>query len=330
MPLVKSSSYQAPPYLLNPHLETIIPQVFRRINGLSFQRERFVTSDEDFLELDWLRHRRSDRLLILFHGLEGNSRRVYMKGMAQYFFSKGWDVLAWNCRSCGGSMNKNVKLYHHGEIEDFTELINYVLAKYEYKRISLVGFSMGGSIILKYLGKLGTSIPRAINSAVAISAPLNLKSSVIEIMKKGNRFYHNRFLKKIRQKVLQKSLKFPELRRYISEIRSFADLHEMYIVPVYGFKDENHYFEEASAVNFIKNIQIPTLILNAKNDPMLGPECYPYSLVSSLDQVFLEAPSRGGHVGFMMHRKSYTWAELRSWQFIKKHSFSVHHLSKQR
>lgn len=143
MPVLKNSTYRPSPLLINGHLETIAPALFRKVTGVHYERERLVLLDDDFVDLDWLDNG-SRNLVVLTHGLEGSSDRQYMAGMARMFFEQKWDVLAWNCRSCSGEMNKALRMYHHGEIGDFGEVIDHALATKDYEKIALVGFSMGG------------------------------------------------------------------------------------------------------------------------------------------------------------------------------------------
>ena len=317
MPLLTTSTYKSPYYLFSNHLETIVPNVFRKINSFAYSREKLTTSDQDFIFLDWLKQK-SDRLLIMTHGLEGNSDRLYMRGMADYFYERGWDVLAWNCRSCTGEMNKSVKMYHHGEIQDLTEVLQFAMTK-SYKKISLVGFSMGGSIILKYLGVINNKISGVIKNAVAISVPCNLKSSASQVERPANKFYLKRFFKSLINKIRIKARQMPELLKGLSDVRTFEELHKLYTIPVYGFKDTEDFYRQASAENYLKEVTIPTLVLNAKNDPMLSTDCFPGDIIKNHPNVFLEAPDRGGHVGFTLSGKKYTWAEERTCWFLNNY-----------
>lgn len=165
MPIINQSTYPGPPrYLFNGHLQTIVPSVFRKVEGVVYERERFFLSDGDFVDIDWL-DTRSKKLVVLTHGLEGDSGRHYIKGTAKLFSQNGWDVLAWNCRSCSGEMNKAFRLYNHGEIGDISELINHALRTKHYEKIVLVGYSMGGNISLKYVGAKGKELPDVVQGA---------------------------------------------------------------------------------------------------------------------------------------------------------------------
>src|SRR5215510_13761043 len=136
MPLIKHSQYKAPAHLFNGHIETIVPSTFRKIDGVAYVRERLELSDGDFLDLDWLKSD-SRNLMIFSHGLEGNSERHYCKGMAKYFFQRGWDALIWNCRGCSGEMNRLPRFYHHGATEDLRAVIEHAIRK-GYRFLTLV------------------------------------------------------------------------------------------------------------------------------------------------------------------------------------------------
>ena len=209
MPIIHKSSYTSPPfYQFNGHLQTILPGMFRKVE-IQYERERLTLSDGDFVDLDWHVHN-NQRLALLSHGLEGNSERPYIKGMAKLFAEHGWDVLAWNCRSCSGEMNRNFRLYNHGEIGDFGEVIQHINRTKRYDQIALIGFSMGGSITLKYLGIHGKEIPDNIAKAVAFSTPCDLKSGAEILDEPQNKIYRNRFLKKLKIKLEAKAAQFPK------------------------------------------------------------------------------------------------------------------------
>ncbi len=316
MPLVSTSTYHAPFYLFNGHVETIIPSIFRQLQGV-YNRERLELSDGDFLDLDWLA-RENDKLVVISHGLEGNSERHYAKGMATYFHNHGWDAVAWNCRGCSGEMNRLPKFYHHGATEDLAAVIEHAQKKYSH--IVLIGFSMGGSLTLKYLGERKGVVNPAIKSATVFSVPCDLGSSARELDKPNKKFYLNRFLKKLEKKIHTKSLLFPELitASDFHQIKSFREFDNRYTAPLHGFKDADDFYEQASSKPFISSIQIPTLIVNAINDPFLPPECYPIEIAKSHAHVYLETPERGGHVGFTLGGKNENWMEVRAFEFVSQ------------
>ncbi len=318
MPLLPSAYPGPPAYQYNGHLQTVIPSLTRRVTGVSYERERLTLSDNDFVDLDWIdgRHR---RLVVLTHGLEGDSRRQYMLGTARLFAQHGYDVLAWNCRSCSGDMNRAFRLYNHGEIGDISEVIGHALRTKSYDEIVLVGYSMGGNITLKYVGVWGNRLPEPIKRAVAISAPTDLGASAQLLDRPSNRFYRNRFMKKLLVKLSQKAVCFPGrlTMSRLGEVRYWRDFDNYFSAPVNGYRDADDFHQQASAINFMAGITVPTLLLNAGNDPLLSPECSPGWLADSHPYVFLETPSTGGHVGFALNRDKHTYAERRALAFAR-------------
>ncbi len=320
MPLIHKSSYPgAPFYQFNPHLQTILPALVRKVKGVNYERERFTLSDGDFVDLDWI-DKKSKDLVLLVHGLEGNTDRYYMKGMAKQFAEKNWDVLAWNCRSCSGEMNLQQRLYNHGEIEDIDEVIRYALSTKDYERMVLIGFSMGGNIIMKYLGVHGSNIPEPISKAIAFSAPADLVSSVLLLDQAQSRFYKNRFLRKLKPKIEYKSNKYPDVINFdnFDKVEHWADFDNFFTAPLNGYKNADDFYYQGSARNFMEGITIPTLLVNAQNDPILTPECSPIELCTNHQYIYLETPKEGGHVGFMSPGLKGAWSEHRAWEFACK------------
>lgn len=314
MPLLKSE-YQPPKYLYNGHLGTIIPSVFRKIPEVYYNRERIFTPDDDFIDLDWT-GKDSSRLILLAHGLEGGADRSYMKGMARYFDKHGWDVLAWNCRSCSGEMNRLPRFYHHADSADLAFVIRHA-ASQGYREILLAGFSMGGNLILKYFGESPEEVHPAICGAGVWSVPVSLQSSVKQLSRYGNGVYRRRFLKKLRRKIEEKSKLFPGQidASAFKGIKYFPDFDNRYTAPLHGFRDADHFYESASAAQYIPAIQRPVLLVNALNDPFLGEECYPYELCRTHESVYLETPAFGGHVGFSLAGRRENYMEIRTHWF---------------
>lgn len=315
MPVIQSLYPNPPLYLFNAHLETIVPSMFRKIGG-TYERERLELTDGDFLDLDWMRGK-SDKLVIVSHGLEGNSERHYSKGVAHYFRQRGWDALAWNCRGCSGEMNRLPRFYHHGATEDLAAVVDHAIQK-KYSHIALVGVSMGGSLSLKYAGERNDQLPHEVKSIATFSVPCHLGSSALELDKPNKRFYLNRFLKKLEKKIRAKSLKFPDLisMEGFDKIKSFRDFDNRYTAPLHGFADADDFYSKASSDQFLSSIRIPALIVNALNDPFLPDACYPFDLAKTHDYVHLETPARGGHVGFSLAGNSVSWMEVRAFEFV--------------
>lgn len=320
MPLIERSTYRKPPfYLFNPHLETIVPSAFRRVELPPYERERIDTPDQDFLDLDWLR-KGCKQLVIISHGLEGSSMRPYVRGMARAFYNNGWDVLAWNCRTCSGELNKVRRMYHHGVSDDLHTVVQHALATGRYDKIVLTGFSMGGSITLKYLGEYSRQLPKEVFRAVVFSVPCNLGDSARALSLKENGFYRKRFLRKLGRKIRAKAAQMPGIIDCtgFDKVEHFADFDNRFTAPLNGFTDAEDFYRQASANTYLPEISIPTLIVNAKNDPMLPESCYPHALASQHPWVYLEVPEYGGHVGFSKAGNSTNWAEERALAFVKE------------
>ncbi|MEM6725350.1 MAG: alpha/beta fold hydrolase [Bacteroidota bacterium] len=320
MPRIATKYQRGPIGLFNKHLQTIYPSLFRKFEDLIYDRERLELDDGDFLDLDW-KTQDSKRLVIVSHGLEGSSDRHYVKGTVKAFIDDGWDALAWNCRSCSGEMNRLLRLYHHGATDDLKRVVSHVESLDRYETVVLVGFSMGGGLTLKYLGEESENTPSLIKAAVAISVPVNLVASLPEIEKWGNYFYKRRFLRKLTVKVKGKAELYPDVIDLtgIDQIRNFDEFDNRYSAPINGFKDAKDFYSKVSAHPYVPHIRIPTLILNAWNDPLLSPECFPEQLADEMENLYLETPKIGGHVGFLRPGKQLSYADIRALEFCSSH-----------
>ena len=316
MPIIQDSSLKTPFWLVNEHWQTILPAVIRNPKRLSYTRERIATRDQDFLDLDFI-YNNHNRIAILSHGLEGHSDKNYVRAMARYFNRHDWDTLSWNCRSCSGEMNRTPKLYHHGATEDLEVVVRYVLEK-GYAQIVLVGFSLGGSLVVKYLGENGANVPDEIVCGIAFSIPCQLGSCAATMSNPANRFYLNRFLTKLKAKIMLKATQFPGLFDTfdIDKISSFYEFDSRFTAPLYGFPSAEAFYNYASAGNYIEGIQKPTLLVNSLNDPMFPDDCYPFEIAVNHRYFHLETPARGGHMGYWWPGLVEGWAEQRALSFV--------------
>ncbi|QDH80629.1 alpha/beta hydrolase [Echinicola soli] len=318
MPLIKQSTYPGPPiHYFNGHFETILPSVFRKITGVVYQRERIGTPDRDFLDLDWSKTG-SKKLLIISHGLEGSSERHYVTGLVKLFNDHQVDALAWNNRSCSGEMNLQQVLYHHGASHDLKTVIKHVLATEEYEEIYLAGISMGGAQTLKYLGEEGNNLPEQIKKAAVYSTPCNLPDSAATLRFPVNIFYKNKFLAKLKVKMANKAKQFPGIidEALLQKVSDFDTFDDHFTAKLHGFKDASDFYHQVSPDNWMEEISIPTLIVNAQNDPLLIDRCYPVELSALHEMIYLEMPKRGGHTGFAVKGQEFTWVERRLLEFL--------------
>ncbi|OVE79878.1 alpha/beta hydrolase [bacterium J17] len=300
------------------HFQTIAPAFLRRVPLPPYQRERISTPDDDFLDLDWLKVG-GKSLVIVLHGLEGSTSSTYIRGMCRALTTYGLDVLAWNLRSCSGEINRALRFYHSGETSDMSVVIDHVLRTSDYQKIALIGYSAGGNITLKYLGELGDAVSDRIVTALTFSVPCDLRASSEELAKLHKRFYTQWFLKDLRQKVRLKMELWPgELDDHgMDKMSTFREFDDRYTAPLHGFRDAEDYWARASSKPWLPSIRIPTLLINAADDPFLARECYPFQEAESSSFFSLEVPRRGGHVGFIsLNKNSLFWSERRALEYL--------------
>ena len=314
-----SNLHIRPPVLqFNGHLQTIVPSIFRRVKGINYQRERILTPDDDFLDLDWC-FNQGRKLLIISHGLEGSSHRGYVMGMVKTFNQPEWDVLAWNYRGCGGEINRQLRFYHSGATDDLRLVVDHAIQSQRYEVIYLLGFSLGGNLTLKYLGEDADKVPGIIRKAVVFSVPLDLHGSAIQLSQGVNLMYSQRFLRKLKKKVRQKARLFPKAfdLDLVAGIKGLMEFDDAITAPLHGFKDSVDYYQQCGAIRFITDITTPSLIVNAHNDPFLSEGCYPYQELKQHPSVRLSAPPKGGHVGFRNTQGAWRYSsEQIAWEYL--------------
>jgi uncharacterized protein len=320
MPVLKSSSYSPPRFFANGHFQTVFSHI-RRVPDAGYRRERIITPDDDFLDIDFC-DIGSDRTALISYGLEGNSQRPYVLGMVRALIRNGWNAAVWNFRGCSGEPNKKLRSYHCGETEDINTVLQFVFKKMNSGKIAMIGFSAGGSILMKFLGEQGINAAPYVSAAVGISVPCDLEGSVQKMALRSNRFYTMRFLIMLRGKLRIKKRLFPgSLPSHIGRVKSFVDFDSAYTAPAHGFKDAYDYYHKGSCLPYLANIKIPSLLLNALDDPLLSRSCFPFSQAESNPQLYLETPPNGGHVGFVsFNDRNEYWSESRTLEFMKEHS----------
>ncbi|WP_223034202.1 YheT family hydrolase [Hanstruepera marina] len=316
MPIVQSD-YKAPVFFRNGFVSTVYSGLIRRVNGVVQERERITLPDDDFLDLDWsFSAEKTTKLIIVLHGLEGNAQRPYMTGTAKLFNKNGFDAVCVNFRGCSGEDNLKYRSYHSGATEDLDAIINHILETRSYSEIYLKGFSLGGNMVLKYLGERD-NVPNEVKAGIAVSVPCDLHGSCKELHTLKNKPYHDRFKAhlvgrlKIKQKQHADILNIEDIK----SIKTLIDFDHVYTSKAHGFIDAFDYYKQSSSLQFLPMIKTKTLIINALNDSFLSPECYPVKEAKSNDNLFLEMPKHGGHVGFHLFGKHY-YNEKRALQFF--------------
>lgn len=317
--LIIESTYKPLFFFKKGFVSTVYSGLVRKVS-LKQERERITLNDGDFLDLDWsFSKEKSNKLIILLHGLEGHAQRPYVTGTAKLFNNHGIDAVCVNFRGCSGEDNLKYYSYHSGATQDLETVINDAILNKKYSEIYLKGISLGANIILKYLGEREV-VPQEVKSAIAISVPCHLYGSAKELHNFKNILFHDRFKKhlvnrlKIKQKNFDKELSIEE----IASIKTLYDFDTIYTSKAHGFKDALDYYEQCSSLQFLPNIKVPTLIINALNDSFLSPECYPVKEAKQNPNLYLEMPNFGGHVGFIDKGNVY-YNEKRALEFVKNH-----------
>lgn len=325
MPVLSTPRYRPPFPFTSGHMQTAYPTLFRRTPETNPVRERIEIDDGDFIDIDWhhapdLNNSKLTKLVIVSHGLEGNSRKKYPLGMAKIMSDHGWDVICLNFRGCSGEPNRLPRLYHSGVTDDLHHIIHHGLDKH-YESVALIGFSMGGNQTLKYLGEDPDLVPDRVCGAAVFSVPCRLDDAAEVIGRSSNRPYMRYFMKGLKEKIREKAIRFPDLVNTsgLDEITTFEPFDDKYTAPIHGFKDAADYYRRCSSVQFLHKIRIPTLIVQAQDDPFLSPTCYPFDEAERNEKLFLEMPEFGGHVGFMgSWLEKYYWSEKRALSFLEK------------
>lgn len=298
MPFI-SSNYRPPLFFRQPDVATVFSSKFREVNGVIQTRERLELPDGDFLDVDWsFASQKSKSCVILLHGLEGSAKRPYILGSAKVFNANKYDVCAMNYRGCSGEQNRLFATYHSAKTDDLQRVVQYVLTK-GYDEIIIKGFSMGGNISLFYAGTQ-PDIPKEVKAVIAVSTPCDLAGCSEQLLRNRNWPYAMNFLNSLKKKIEEKQQQFPEkiTTKAIESIKTLKDFDNVYTAKANNFANADDYYEKCSSLPYLKNITLPTLILNAKNDTFLSDSCYPYVIAQKMTNLYLEIPKFGGHVAF--------------------------------
>ena len=299
------TSYRAPGWLPGGHAQTIYPLLIRP-DPLPYHRERWETPDGDFIDLDWTdapaaRQPRDSRpLLILFHGLEGSSSSYYAITLMGAAAAIGWSGVVVNFRGCSGESNRLARAYHSGDSEEIDWILRRLRALSPLRPLYAVGVSLGGNALLKWLGEREASTRDYLQAAAAVSAPLDLTACGHHLARGFNRVYTRHFLHTLKRNAAAKLCRHPGIfdeRRMIAASNLY-EFDDVVTAPLHGFNGAEDYWRRASSKPWLAGIRLPTLVLNARNDPFLPAQALPTpSQVAA--SVQLEFPRQGGHVGFV-------------------------------
>ncbi len=305
------------------HLQTLWGRLARRRPYVPTTRVRWTTPDGDFLDLDFTDGPVNSPFLLILHGLEGSSNRKYVRGFLSLARGRGWRGVALNFRSCSGSMNRAPRLYHSGETRDLDWVISELTKREPGAPILAVGVSLGGNVLLKWLGEEAERTPDDVRAAVAISTPYDLGESARKMSKGLGRLYTHFFLRTLRAKALEKARQYPDLldEKAIRKARNWRAYDDAVTAPLHGFQNAEDYWSRCSSIFQLENIRRPVLLISARDDPFVPASSLPEEQVEKSEWLQAEFTRRGGHVGFVSGvfpwRPVY-WAEHRAVEFLSE------------
>ena len=316
-------SFRAAWWLPGPHAQTIWGKLFRRQTPQPTVAERWETPDSDFVDVHRLKNPSAKFRLLILHGLEGTVRSNYAQGLFAEAQSRNWAADMLIFRSCSSEMNLTRRFYHSGETGDIAMVIDRLRQENPGQPLGLIGVSLGGNVLLKYLGENGTRVAPEIKAAVAVSVPFDLERASRHIGKGFAKVYQRHFIRSLKRKASEKLARFPDLidPARLETLQTMYDFDDALTGPVHGFRDAKHYYSSSSSIGFIDRISIPTLLLSSTDDPFLPPEVLEdvREIAASNPSLHLEFTARGGHVGFIgggnPFRPTY-YAEKRACDFL--------------
>ena len=278
--------------------------------------------DGDFLDVDEVPAVPGAPCLIVLHGLESSSRARQVVGLLRAAHRRGWRGFGVNFRSCSGELNRLRRAYHAGETSDLAWVIQQVIAQHPAAAVFCAGISIGGNVLLKYVGEQGASMPPEVKAVVAISTPFDLALSVREMERGFSRVYMASLLRRLRRKTLAKLTHFPDLvdRHALSGVQTMAEFDEVVTAPLHGFPSAAAYWAASSCMAFLDAIERPTLLINAQDDPFFPGAALPLQRVSQNPFLTAEFPPTGGHTGFISGWPGSltSWAEDRAMAFLSE------------
>ncbi|MEE9493714.1 MAG: hydrolase [Gammaproteobacteria bacterium] len=295
--MIIDSQFKPAWWLPEGHTQTIYPSLFRKTRLPQMRRERLELPDGDFIDLDWAPDN-SGPLVLMLHGLEGSINSHYAAGLVSTLYKASMSVVFMHFRGCSGEPNRLSRSYHSGDTGDLNFMIDKLRDQYPGREIYVLGVSLGGNVLLKWLGETGSQ--SGINRAMAISVPFEL-GTVANCLEQGSsriyqRYLLNKLLRSLNTKKQQVDM--PLTTNDIRQLTTLRSFDEAVTAPLNGFKNANDYYTQSSCRRFIADIKTPTLILHAEDDPFMNPSVIPK--VSELgDGVILEIAKHGGHVGFI-------------------------------
>lgn len=321
------------PVYTHPHIQTLLAHAVRGYHDVDFRRERIETPDGDFIALDfadvaertWLQLGEETPIVLVLHGLEGSARRSYMCELYRQLARYGIRSAGMNFRSCSGEQNRLPRMYHAGETADLAYILNLLQTRYPNAPLSIVGFSLGGNVLLKFLGEQGEAAMGRVKTAVAISPPFDMASSARVLDFGGGRFYRHYLMHRMKQKLVERRVLMMGSIDYERALgaKTFHEFDDACTALLNGFKNAYDYYQQTSCSRFLPNIQVPTLIIRAEDDPFFAADI-PYETIATNDNLYSGIVRHGGHVAFVegARRSQFSyWSERQAARFIASHIF---------
>jgi predicted alpha/beta-fold hydrolase len=311
------------------HLQTFAGALWPRRLALDAGRAetRFVDVDPEtkvLLRCSWHEDRRAHPTALVVHGLEGSDASCYVLGTADKLFAAGWNAVRMNIRNCGDTEHLGPALYHSGMSADVVAVLRHLLETERPETVALVGFSLGGNLVVKTAGELGSDAPPELLGVAAVSAALDLRAAADRLEAPANRFYQWRFVRSLGDRMRRKARHYPgryDLGR-LRGMRTVRDYDNRYIAPIFGFLDADDYYERASAIPHVGRVSVPTLLLHSDDDPFVPLTERALRAAGANPRVRIVTTSRGGHVGFVGAApedpsEDRHWAENRVVEFLE-------------
>lgn len=295
--MIIRSAFRPAWWLPGPHLQTLYPSLFRPPQPPPVERQQLELPDGDFLHLDWTRPQPGPLVLVL-HGLEGSIQSHYAAGILGALAGAGLQAVLMHFRGCSGEPNRLLRSYHSGETGDIGYVVEQLVACDPQRPIVVIGYSLGGNALLKWLGETGDKAPVA--TAIAVSVPFDLSRAAARLDAGLSRIYQRHLINKLHRSVRAKAacMDYPVSSRELARLRSFRIFDDRLTAPIHGFRNADHYYQESSCGQYLQGIERPTLILHSRDDPFLPARAIPTESQLS-PSVTLELSDHGGHVGFV-------------------------------
>jgi predicted alpha/beta-fold hydrolase len=293
-------------WLHGPHAQTLWGKLFRTESAHETQIERLDTPDGDFLNIHHLEGPDEAPLLVLLHGLEGSVRSHYIQGLLTEARQRQWRAAVMVFRSCGGELNRGRRFYHSGETSDLNFIVQHLETRFPESPLLLTGVSLGGNVLLKYLGEKSAGVSPRIKAAAAVSVPFDLARSSRYIDQGFSKIYQKNFLRSLNAKAQIKLTQFPDIAspERLRKANTMFAFDDCFTAPVHGFRDAADYYQQSSSIRWIEKISINTLLLSAIDDPFLPPQVLDEvrTIAERNSKLKLDFPQHGGHVGFVSGR----------------------------